>query len=163
MSPGWKLGDLLFSVSSSVNSLELSEEEKIAFGSTKLLSAWQLYHDHHWGFCLFLSIVLTFILHNKCRVSLFIDRLLCWSWVEQQRLLNLLCSLYTSLSVHHHPLATLGPVSLSLMAHYFWPGLHSKTAFDTLPSNPQGSGVTFQFLPLLISCHQGELIILLHF
>lgn len=39
MSPGWKLGDLLFSVSSSVNSLELSEEEKIAFGSTKLLSA----------------------------------------------------------------------------------------------------------------------------
>lgn len=45
-SPGWKLGDLLLAFSSSVNSLELSKNEKITFESAKSLLAQQLCNNY---------------------------------------------------------------------------------------------------------------------
>lgn len=88
MTPGWKSGDLLLNFSSSIKSLELSKDEKIVFGSTKSLPAWQVYNDHHESFYFLLaSIGLLFYGHMK-KDPPFIDSLLICSWVKQQRLLS---------------------------------------------------------------------------
>ena len=81
---GWKLGDLLLTVSSSVNSLDLSKNGKIAFGSAKSPLVQQFYNN-------IINVLFPSCYHSANFFYVLmkrgfpcIDLLLFWSQVKQQ-------------------------------------------------------------------------------